>query len=128
MQVPFKSGVLVTYSPPALLDVSPFGFQSQTLWGLIFPVQIPWSGEPPVWDSDPLLLKEDLCKLRYLSHLWIVTLEVWVPTRLNLRPPLISMWFFLYIFSCRKSFLSAFSLFSEIITLYIVVVLVCPWE
>ena len=35
----FKSGVLDSYSPPALLDINPTGFQNQ-LWGLIFPVPI----------------------------------------------------------------------------------------
>lgn len=35
----FKSGVLDSYSPPALLDINTTGFQNQ-LWGLIFSVPI----------------------------------------------------------------------------------------
>ena len=38
------------------------------------------------------------------------------------------MWPFLYILSCRKPVLLVFRSFSEIVVLYVVVVLVCPWE
>lgn len=35
---------LVFYSPLALSDISPTGFQSQILWGFLFPVQILQAG------------------------------------------------------------------------------------
>lgn len=37
---PFKSGVSVSYSPLAVLELSHADFQSQTLWELAFLVQI----------------------------------------------------------------------------------------
>ena len=43
---PFNGGVSVSYGPLGLLYVSPTDLQSQMLWGLIFPVQDPWAGEP----------------------------------------------------------------------------------
>ena len=45
LHIPFKSGVSVSYSLSAVMDVNPNGFQSQMLWELIFPVQIPWPGK-----------------------------------------------------------------------------------
>ena len=45
---PFKSGVSICPSPLGLLKVSPAGLQSQTFWGLIFPVKDPQAGEPSV--------------------------------------------------------------------------------
>ena len=44
VSVPFKSGVSVSVSPLALLELSPIDFQSQQLWGLIFLVQVPRVG------------------------------------------------------------------------------------
>lgn len=44
----FKIRILVPYSPLGLLDVSPIGFQSQTFWGLISPVQVPEVRVPDV--------------------------------------------------------------------------------
>ena len=54
----FKSGVSVSYSPQALLDVNPAGFQSQ-LWGFVFPVLDPGPGVPSV-EPKPLILRGDL--------------------------------------------------------------------
>ena len=39
-----KSGVSISHSPLALLDVNPTGFQSQAFWGLPFLVQDPQAG------------------------------------------------------------------------------------
>lgn len=47
MHWPFKTGESVSYKPPALLKGSPADFQSQTSWGLIFPVQCSRAGD--VW-------------------------------------------------------------------------------
>lgn len=44
----FESGVMVSYSPLALPDISSAGFQSQMLWGLVFTMQVPWAREPDV--------------------------------------------------------------------------------
>lgn len=41
----------VSYSPLALLKISPSGFQSQMFWGLIFPVQDPWAAESQIPQS-----------------------------------------------------------------------------
>ena len=51
LHVPFKNQVLVSYSPPALLDISPTGLQIQKFWEFVFPVQAPWAGEP-MWGLD----------------------------------------------------------------------------
>ena len=64
----FKNRASVSHSLPSLPDVSPAGFQSQTLRELVFPVQVPQAGEPkvglgpltpqrrtPRWSSLPLL-------------------------------------------------------------------------
>ena len=70
------------------------GFQSQILWGLIFLVQVPQSGEP---DTGPLRLWYPYtCR----SQCWGVG-----PSQ-TMSPPLlpISMWLFLFIFSCGKIF------------------------
>ena len=45
---PFKSKVSFSYKTLALLDVSLTGFQSQMLWGFIFPEQLSWAGETDV--------------------------------------------------------------------------------
>lgn len=66
-------------------------------------------------------------QLWYPLHLWNATLSVWGLTRLCGCPRLVSMWLFLYILSCRDSFLLVFSLLSEIVALH-VIVLVCFWE
>ena len=42
---PFESEVSIYPSPQGLIQLSPAGFQSQMLWGLIFPVLDPQAGE-----------------------------------------------------------------------------------
>ena len=42
---PFKSEVSFALSPMGLLKLSRSGLQSHMLWGFIFPVQDPWTGE-----------------------------------------------------------------------------------
>lgn len=44
----FKSKVLVSYSSPALLELSLTDFQNQAAWGLVFPVQVFRVGMPNV--------------------------------------------------------------------------------
>ena len=80
--------VSISYSPPALLNISPGGFQSQMFWGLIFLVQGPGLGSPMQGSLSPFAP-------------WGV---------LPLLP--ISLWFLCFIFSCRKSFLLVSWLFS----------------
>lgn len=48
MHTPFKSKVSVSPSLPVLPGISPTGFQSKALEGLVFPVQVPRAGEPDV--------------------------------------------------------------------------------
>ena len=38
-------GVLISYFPPVLLDISLIGYQNQVLWKPDFPVQVPWAVE-----------------------------------------------------------------------------------
>lgn len=45
---PFKRSTSVPGSPLDLVDLSPVGFQSQTFWGLIFPLQVPRVEVPDV--------------------------------------------------------------------------------
>lgn len=40
----------------------------------------------------------------------------------------LSMWLFLFVFSCRKASLLVFRSFLERVVLYVVAVLVCLWE
>lgn len=56
---PFKSRVLVSYGLPPLPDLSPADFQSQTRWGLVFPVQ-GWGREYSIQGLNPLLPRKDL--------------------------------------------------------------------
>lgn len=44
----FTRGVLIFHSQLVLLVINPTNSQSQTLWGLFFPVQVFWAGEPDV--------------------------------------------------------------------------------
>ena len=95
LPVPFKSVVFVSYNPLSLLNGILTGFQSQTFWRLVFPVQdlqageakvglrprAPWRETPHVWHS---------------SHLCVTDLGVWFLTRLHLHP--------FYLFHCRSFF------------------------
>lgn len=45
---PLKSGVYISHHSLGLLKENPTCFQSQTLWGLLFPVQDPQAREPYV--------------------------------------------------------------------------------
>ena len=49
----FTRGVLISHSLLVLLVINPTNSQSQTLWGLTFPVQVFWAGEPDV-ELEPL--------------------------------------------------------------------------
>lgn len=73
-QWPFESGVSVSCSPLALLELSPADFQSRMLWGLIYPVQVA-RVRGAQCESDPLV---GTLYLHYPSHLWVVP-----PTLLN---------------------------------------------
>lgn len=49
LPVPFKKRVSVSYSPPALSELSPAVFlKPDAMRGLVFPVQFSWTGEPRV--------------------------------------------------------------------------------
>ena len=49
VHLPFKSRASVSYCLPALPDISPIDFESQSLWVCVFPVQVTWTMEPDVW-------------------------------------------------------------------------------
>ena len=69
----FKSGVCVSHSPLALLEVSLGGLQSQTFWGLVFPGQDPQAGEPDV-GLGPLTPRGEPLQLSFSSCLWVAYL------------------------------------------------------
>ena len=58
----------------------------------------------------------------------LVSLDMNLDYTLSLTLLPISLWFLLYIFSCRRSFLLVLWSFSWVVSLQIVVILVCPWE
>ena len=99
----------VPYTPLALPYASPACLQRQMFWGPIFLVQDPQAGQPYVG-------------LRVLTS-WIKPLQLWLSSCLwvtfqlcdhTVSPPLlpVMLWFFLCIFSCERSFLLVFRLFS----------------
>ena len=87
-----KREVLASYSRSAALDISPTGFQSQMLWGLVFLVQIPWTGEPDV-GLRLLTCPGGPSQLGCPSHLWIAMWGLWVLTRLHLCSSLCGFFF-----------------------------------
>ena len=91
---PLKSGEV----PLALLKVSPTGLQSQTLWGLIFPVQDCWARKM-TWAQTSYSLEKTS---ETIIILWFVGCLLWCMgldciTSLLVLP--VSLWFLLYIFS-----------------------------
>lgn len=70
------------------------------------------------------------------KHLWLLTLLPLrapdtggvSPARLHLCPPPVSLQLFLLTCRRRQSLLLVFRSLSEMVPLYIVVILVCPWE
>ena len=106
--VPSKSGISISYSPLALLKVCPTGLQSQIFWGLIFPVHSSQGWGDQCGAQTPP-------SLGTTSIIVIILLFVGLPPRsmgldCTVSSPLlpIFLWFFLYIFSCRQSFLLVF--------------------
>lgn len=90
-----------------LSDIRSFGYQSQTLRGLIFSVQNPWAVRPHV-GTRPLVLRE----CRYSCGSWLNHSSALLP---------ISMWLFLYILSGVWHVQLVFSLVSEIVVLQVIV-------
>ena len=105
--VPFKSGVSVFYSPLALPNISPTGFQSQIFGGLVFSVQDPQAGDP---DAGLRLLApwENLHGCDFPPTCRLPHWECGGLTRPHLCSPCspkpASLWLLLYLFSCGKSF------------------------
>ena len=99
--------------PLSFPKVSPAHLQSQILWGLIFHTQDPWAGKP-MWGSAPLLLRESLSSCNYSPICGLPTVGVGLDYIVTL-PLLPMLWFFLHIFSCRRSFLVRFQSFSLIL-------------
>ena len=123
----FKGRFSISYCPPALPDISPARFQSQTLCGLISLVQVPGAGQP-TWSSEPSLLRRTSEAVMSLLPVGCSTADV--GSGQTASPPLLSIstWLFLFIFSCGKSFLLVFRSFSEIVSLNVVAIWVCPWQ
>ena len=105
-----KRGVSLSPSPVEFLQSSPTGLQSWMLWGLLLPMPDPQAGEPDV-GSELSLLWENFCDiiiLQFVGHPpgWY---GIWLYC--ECAPPTISLWFLLYVFGCRISFLIGSSLF-----------------
>ena len=123
--LPFKRRVSVSSCPLAVLDVSPCWFSKPRHYEDLSS----WCKSPglgsPMWGSDLSLFREEIqgcnipptCRLPHRG----------VGPDLSASPPLlaVSMWLTLYVLSCRKSVLLVFRSFSEIVVLYVGVVLAC---
>lgn len=103
--------------------------------GLIFPVQVPWVGEPSVRHG-PLAPQGASVVVMSLLPVGHYTRGVGCDKTASLPFLPISMWAFLYILSCRTSVLLIFRLFSERVVVCVVVgwcvpggrrAQVCPW-
>lgn len=99
---PFKSRVFVSYSSPAIPDLSPTDYQSQVLWGLIFPVQIPRQRVPDM-ELEPLTSQGGPWCLWYPSPLWVTTPTFgFQPDCVTAPPAFLNVAFSLYLW-LRKS-------------------------
>ena len=115
----FKSGVSILYNPLTLPESKLCWLQSQTFLRSSFCHKAPDLG----LSSGFLLLTESLCDCNNnLSVSCHSGHQLWF---------LLLLWFLLYIFSCRRSFLLAFQPFSSIVVtdeIINTVILVCPWK
>ena len=110
---PFRIGVSISHRPLVLPKVSAASLQSQTFVELVLLMQDPWAGE---WCG-----ASTSCSLRRTSASVVIFLFVGHPPRgmgvdYITSPPLLPvlLWFLLYIFSWRRSFLLVFQTFSSI--------------
>ena len=113
--------------PLALLKVSPTSLQSQTLWGLIFPVQDCWARKT-TWGSDLSLLGENLCSHNHSLVCGLPTLVhgTWL-YHISAGPTCFIVVPSLYIFFICSSFLVGSSLFQWCVS-QVAVILLCPWK
>ena len=103
LNVPFKGEASIPPCPVRLLQLSPTGLQRQMLWELIFPVVDPWAEEPDRADNSLLWENcHNIIIIQFVSHP-LGDMEFDYITNLPFLP--ISLWFLLYAFSCRRSFL-----------------------
>ena len=123
---PFKSSIPAPYSPLDFLDVSPIGCQSQTLRGLVSPVQVPGVGVPDEGHK-PLTPQRDASDLWDPSLLWVTMLGVGLLARLRLCLTYPS-WCGPFIIHCEGAVHLAFRSFSGWIVPYVAVDSVYAWE
>ena len=107
-----KSGVSVSLSPVEFLWSRPAGFQSQMLWGLLFPVQTPRLGSL-TWGSELSLLWENFCDIIILQFVGCPTRGYGIRLYHKCAPPTILFWFLLYVFGYRISFFVSSNLFYQ---------------
>ena len=109
--MPSKSGVSVSLNPVEFLWSSPTDFQSQRLWGLLFPMPEPQTGGPytGLWTLTPMG-----------EPLWYNYYPVWVTHLVSIRfecivnvPLLPSCCSFFFVFGCRASLLVGLDLFGR---------------
>ena len=108
LSVPFKSEVSISPSPLGPSKVSPADLRIQMFWGLVFLIQDPCAGEPNVGlrSLTPMfLLWENLCNVIILQFVSCPPGDMGLDYIASLPFLLISRWFLLYVFSCRRSFL-----------------------
>lgn len=101
----------VSYSPLALLKVSPTGLQSKVFWGLFW-YRIPGLGSL-TWGLDPMLLRENFYSCDY-PPVW--ELFTWSVGFDQYSAPLTQLTVVI-IFSCEGFFLLVFRLFLSIVAL-----------
>lgn len=121
---PLKSKILFSYSSPVLPELNTAYLQSQILWELIFPVQVPRAGMPSLNPSCP---KEGLltCDIPLVGGCHAKGMCPKQTTSLLLP---LSMCLFPYISGYGRAALLHFMSFSKRVALYVVVVLLCLWK
>ena len=117
---PFKAGVSIYQSPLDLMKVSTTGLQS--LLGVCLRGVGPLGWRAQCGAQAPHSLG---CKLQPVGHLLRGIVHEYITSFLLL---LVSVWFLLYIFSCRRQFLLVLWSFSSVVALDIIVIFVCMWE
>lgn len=123
---PLKSGVSVSYSPLALLELNCTNFQRQTLWELIFSVQILRVGGAQYGAWFPRFSGRTFYAFDIPSTCG--SLCQGCASWLCFCPSDHSQLGFSLFYNWGRAALLVFRSFSEWVTLHVAVSLVCPWE
>lgn len=134
---PLRKETFISYSPLSVLNVSPTGLQRVKRPGDSSSRCRTSGMGAPVWCLGHSLLEGNLCSCHHL-HLWVTCSGMGIDYSVShLSPPLHILLWFLYNFNCKPSFLLDSSLshidenvrlISFTAALWIVVILLCPWQ